>query len=271
MNNSENRSKSYAEVVKGGIEFYGAGKCIIKRSGPNRFIEVGDTGVVEREELLGRCLILSSVSFKSDALASFRQWAVHNWAIDKSFVIEDRCDGSWLLICPCVAEAQRIKSLEHLKFRGEHIKFLEWQDGVKNPRADVVRIFASNIPMHLKSVNLLKTIENFCGSFIDIDWNSWYLPFDRIRIKKTARIPNEVPLRFGSQSFSVKIVVSPEATSADGRMIGGKRKGHASVTSTSTLSKDTHAVNINAGGNSIINRNSRPTHFFKGSREVERA
>ncbi|CAL1370941.1 unnamed protein product [Linum trigynum] len=72
-------------------------------------------------------------------------------------------------------------------------------------------IVALDIPLHLKSVDLFVAIGNFCGVFVDLDWDSWFLPFVRIGIKKTTAIPDVIPLRFDGLEFPIQIV-SPAAT-----------------------------------------------------------
>ncbi|CAL1375746.1 unnamed protein product [Linum trigynum] len=224
--------KSYAEAVKGG-GFYGAGKCTIMGHVSERYIDVGKEGVQERCEYLGRSLIIrwcANQSFTASDIPSFRRWAVRNWAIDDNFAIEDRSDGSWFLVCPSVAEALRIKKLNHLFFRGVKLEITSWTEEEVAPCGEVTWILATDIPLHLKSVELIKTIGNFCGDFLEIDWNLWCFPFVRIRIRKVRVIPDKVILKFGNQSIVVGISVPPvkslsQRTSHWGRQRGTRMHG----------------------------------------------
>ncbi|CAL1355156.1 unnamed protein product [Linum trigynum] len=208
--------RTYAEVVRGG-GFYGAGSCSIKGSGINRYIEVGAKGIAERKELLGRSLVINFTSagsevFRSSFVAEFRAWASKTWAINDNFGFIETADGNWLLICPSVSEALRIKELSHLLFKDFYISISPWMEDVTHRNSDDTWILVFGIPLHLKSVDLLVTIGNFCGSFIEVDWNSWSLDFVRIRIRKIRKIPESVLLLAGSVGFTARVVVSPTAS-----------------------------------------------------------
>ncbi|CAL1402749.1 unnamed protein product [Linum trigynum] len=179
--------------------------------GVHRFIEVSQEGVDARNKLLDRCLVLSyssksGISFNKDWVPSFRRWAIRFWAIDENFVLEDCLDGRWLLIFPSIADALRIKKINILKFREFLSSCSLWKDGEMSVCGDESWIVALDIPLHLKSVDLLVAIGKFCGVFVDLDWDSWFLPFVRTRIKKTTAIPDVIPLRFDGLEFPIQIV-----------------------------------------------------------------
>ncbi|CAL1390192.1 unnamed protein product [Linum trigynum] len=130
-------TRSYAEVVMGG-GLYGGGNSSIKGSGKNRFIEVGEDGISEREGLLGRSLIISfsspgSAVFKSNIVPEVRDWATRYWAIDDSFNFLDLANWNWLLVCHKVTEAIRIKDLNYLSFREFSINISPWSERVTAP------------------------------------------------------------------------------------------------------------------------------------------
>ncbi|CAL1355633.1 unnamed protein product [Linum trigynum] len=206
--------RSYADVVKGS-GFYAAGKCKIVGQGKDKHIEVDSDGVQERRDLLGRSLFINFQSLKAsefftaDYIHSFREWAHRRWSIDDNYSMENRGNGSWILICPSIDQALRIKRLGQLKFKDFLVTVSEWKDHEEKYSNSDKWILVYGIPLHLKSINLLKSIGNFCGSFIEIDWSSWSLEFVRIRIMCKRDIPLSIPVRYASDQFMINIIPPP--------------------------------------------------------------
>ncbi|CAL1392891.1 unnamed protein product [Linum trigynum] len=67
---ASHQARTFAKVVKGG-GFYGAGKCCIKGFGRDRFIEVGDEGVQNRQELLGKFLEIKLSSSSNNVCSQY--------------------------------------------------------------------------------------------------------------------------------------------------------------------------------------------------------
>ncbi|CAL1381761.1 unnamed protein product [Linum trigynum] len=96
-------------------------------------------------------------------------------------------------------------------------------------REDVVRsyqgdagILAYDIPLHLKILDLIESIGNFCVGFLVVDWNAWSSLFVRIKVRAVGLIPREVPLRFGNSYYVVRIS-KPPAAEAELSPAGGSR------------------------------------------------
>ncbi|CAL1393564.1 unnamed protein product [Linum trigynum] len=205
--------RSFADVVKG-AGFYGDGTCEIKQVGRNRHIEVGEEGVQERNDLLGKSLVIGFISqndevFTTANVSEFLRWVEKNWVINRNFGFEDLGDGRWLLVWPSFQEAMRIKELVHLRFKSFRLDLKIWDEGLYHPcsLSGDEWILVTGIPIQLKSVNLLRALGEFFGKLIGIDWASWSLPFVRIRVSTTLGIPEEIPIVFRSQQFIIRVFI----------------------------------------------------------------
>ncbi|CAI0400845.1 unnamed protein product [Linum tenue] len=191
------------------------------KQGQDKFVEVSREGVDERLNFLGRCLVIRPISisevFSKCLLSDFNRWARRVWAIDDNFGIEELEDGCWLLICPSVAEALRIRKLQHSQFRSFRFKISMWNPNIGRDAGHPGKetwLLVFGIPLHLKSMNLFKSIGDFCGKFIDIDWSSWCSSVIRIRTQILGPIPSEVPVCYEDKVYPVRIEVPPASIPA---------------------------------------------------------
>ncbi|CAI0433057.1 unnamed protein product, partial [Linum tenue] len=229
--------KSYADVVRGG-GFYGVGSCSIVQDSSGIFIRVGQEGVSERSGTLERCLVIRFQSvghevFSRDQLSGFRRWAEKTWASDSNFGLEELDDGRWLLICPSLRELMRINSLAGHQFKNFLVSTYLWKEIDEGaPRLDdACWMLVFGIPLHLKSVNLIRTIGEFCGNLLDIDWNSWASSCVRMKVIAKGSTSSSIPLVYEDQWFTVDVKVLPASLSGGRRESeqgkrGEKSKGH---------------------------------------------
>ncbi|CAL1355166.1 unnamed protein product [Linum trigynum] len=202
--------RTFAEVVKSG-GFYGAGKCCIKGSRRDRFIEVGDEGVQNRQDLMGKCLEIQlsskSINICTQSTADeFKRWANKKWAIDSNYGWIDKGIGKWMLICPSWHQAMRVRSFDQCSFQNLSIIVSYWKEESRGDASDTMWILVTGIPCHLKSVDLIKEIEKFCGFLVEVDWNHWSADFIRIRVRVDNFLPDCTPILFAGRWYRMKVV-----------------------------------------------------------------
>ncbi|CAL1400978.1 unnamed protein product [Linum trigynum] len=200
--------------MSGSVNFYGGGMCTIQQDYEGRYIDVENEGVREQNNILDQSLLLSfepkgNIFFTRELIPYFWKWAIRYWAIDDNHALEDRSDGSWLLICPLALDVIRIRKIERVQYKDFIIRLNSRKTFDNHTMESLTWILVFNIPLHLKSFDLLKTIGNFCGSFIELDWDSGFLPYVRIRIKKSPSLPELILINHGSVIYHAKIMVPP--------------------------------------------------------------
>ncbi|CAI0383832.1 unnamed protein product [Linum tenue] len=202
--------QSYADVVKGG-GFYGAGRCMIRGSGGERFIEVNKDGVEERREFLGRSLVIrfhptTDEVFSAESAHGFVIWAIKTWAIDANYGFESTNSGKWILTCPSIQQALRIKAFDQCRYKSFVMDISHWSEiSLKHDVSSARWVMVSGIPVHLKSVNLIRSIGEFCGSLVEIDWNHWTSDVIRLGVRVVGELPERIPIRFGADCYWVKV------------------------------------------------------------------
>ncbi|CAL1372576.1 unnamed protein product [Linum trigynum] len=211
---ADTTKKTYAEAVKN-RGFYGAGRCSIRGKGADRFIDIEDVGVSERCELLGRSLIITfkptaGECFVRDDAKDFKRWANRHWATDDNFDWHYFDNGKWLLSCPSVQHAVRIRGFNQCSFKNFNILISFWpEEGQKDWYDDSQWILVFGIPLHLKSIDLINLIGRFCGKLLEVDWNHWSADFIRIRVRMIDEPPSTIPVRFAGERFSIRIITAP--------------------------------------------------------------
>ncbi|CAN1838944.1 Putative ribonuclease H protein At1g65750 [Linum perenne] len=217
--------KSFAEIVRGpglGLE----GLCDLSEES---VIEVKDVGVDDRLKYLERCLCFRFLDKKLESVnwKSFREWMALNWGLPKDARIFCLGDDLWMLECPSKESVVRVVSLNRCLFGATRVLLDGWTVGAG--RSTLLRkqgaawIIVRGIPLHLRSVNLFRSLGDRCGGFVDFDDSRCSLNAVRIKVSSVKVLPEELVLRHQGVLFSVK--VSDETMEAGGRDSGLGHQG----------------------------------------------
>ncbi|CAN1141486.1 hypothetical protein LINPERPRIM_LOCUS25529 [Linum perenne] len=106
--------------------------------------------------------------------------------------------------------ASRILDLKRWKFKSWDIFMDLWTEVAGRSNclevANEAWVVVRGIPLHLRSMDLFRQIGEFCGGFIGAE-DGVSLSTIRIKIKRGAVIPDEIPVCFREEVFPVRIEV----------------------------------------------------------------
>ncbi|CAN1179869.1 hypothetical protein LINPERHAP2_LOCUS34446 [Linum perenne] len=200
--------RSLADVVKGpSLSMVGRCVSLPRHGSPGVLVE--NDGIQERLAYLDRCLVFRFRSKSVIDWVRFRRWASRNWDCALNSPIHKMDDDIWLLFCDSQAKVERILSLNRTIFNGVQILLDKWipEAGLSNVllKEGVIWITIRGIPIHLRSSDLFRQLGAECGEFMGYEICS-SLSSVRLRIKPSTSLPNEILVKSGDSSFTVRVI-----------------------------------------------------------------
>ncbi|CAN1169972.1 hypothetical protein LINPERPRIM_LOCUS110 [Linum perenne] len=119
-------------------------------------------------------------------------------------------DNLWLLECLSSEAADRILSLRSCWYGSARVSLDLWTEAagwtsVMSKQKRTWLLFRG-IPLHLRSMDLFRSLGDLCGGFLDSDtslcsWNAVW-----IKVGSAPVLPERISLRFGNERFEVVVV-----------------------------------------------------------------
>ncbi|CAN1846672.1 hypothetical protein LINPERHAP1_LOCUS38294 [Linum perenne] len=201
--------RSFASVVAGS-PFPVTGRCVKSRLEGEEVLVVEEEGVQARRDFLSKCLVMRFVGDSPFRWDEFRGWMTKAWGIPMESVFLPIGDDLWMLPVSSKSIASRIMALKRWKFKTWDIFMDLWTEAAGRSKcleaANEAWVVARGIPLHLRSMELFRQIGEFCGGFIGAE-DGVSLSTIRIKIKRGALIPDEIPVCFKEEVFPVRIEV----------------------------------------------------------------
>ncbi|CAN1334943.1 Blue copper protein 1b [Linum perenne] len=195
--------RSFASVVAG-KSFPLVGRCSKSRLEGEEVILVEDEGVQARRDYLSKCLVMRFVGSSPLRWDEFAK----AWGIPPESSFSPIGDDLWMLSVSSLEVVQRILALKRWKFKDWDILMDVWTEAAGRSRwLDKSKegwVVVRGIPLHLRSMELFREIGDLCGGFIGAEDGLSFSTI-RIKIKKGALIPEELPICFGHSVFPVSI------------------------------------------------------------------
>ena len=169
---------------------------------------MSEDGVKERLKHLDRCLVVRFETVKSIDWEAFRSWASKNWGINREVLIQSVGDGLWMLTCNGKEEVERILALKRWRFGDIPLMFDGWikeagRSGVLL-ESDVVWVLIRGIPLHLRSPDLVRSLGDVCGGFLESE-EVRDLTSVRIKVQLKGTLPDSIPICYGEEIYPVKL------------------------------------------------------------------
>ncbi|CAN1173962.1 hypothetical protein LINPERHAP2_LOCUS30995 [Linum perenne] len=214
-------TRSFAEVVAG-PSFPLSGRCSKSNIEGEGSILVEDVGIKDRQVFLSKCLVMRFVGSQPLRWDEFRKWSSSSWGIPVASSFLPLGDDLWMLVCSSVSEVERILALKRWRFKDWDIFMDVWTKAAGRSRvledSNTAWVVVRGIPLHLRSMELFRQIGDYCGGFISAE-DGVSLSSIRLKVTGGSLIPDELPIRHGSEIFPVRIEAeAPSPLSAHGNL-----------------------------------------------------
>ncbi|CAN0825304.1 hypothetical protein LINGRAHAP2_LOCUS364 [Linum grandiflorum] len=200
-------TQSFAEVVAG-KPLPVAGSCDKCEIGDSIGVRVAEEGIQERLRHLERCLVVRFETFKKINWNEFRNWANRSWGVNKDILIQSMGDDLWMMTCNGNEEVKRIMALNRWRFGDIPLKVDGWiKDAGRSVvllDVDVGWVLIRGIPLHLRSTELVRSLGDICGGFLDSEEVS-VLTSVRIKVKIQGKLPEVIPICYGDEIYPVRV------------------------------------------------------------------
>ncbi|CAN1157337.1 hypothetical protein LINPERHAP2_LOCUS21503 [Linum perenne] len=197
--------RTFAEVV-GSSGIPTKGRCSFEVVDGEHRVSVSDEGLAERLSFLDRCLVLRFTGEEAVVWPDFRRWILKSWGIPSESEILPLGDGLWMLVCSSTQVVNRTLALNIVFFGKIEIKMDAWIKMAGRSsvliESEVAWVSIRGIPLHLRSNDLVKSLGEACGVFLEAAEGS-DLSSPRVKVKLRGSIPSTISVVSGAECFSV--------------------------------------------------------------------